>query len=218
MLQAGTPVTTRTSVGVQSALTATENAPIAPGISAVNFYTQFSNPTSPNYTWNRSLPTSLNMFLSNSLGVYFGFASEILSIQQKNANLNFDVTYLPQIKGGSKNITYGHMYGLSIVKQSKDVTGAFGVINALVEPSSLSALIGATGLPPVRRDLLTNMPTDAYKVVFYNSALISNSWIDPDGVASSNTFRNMIESITGGRLRTTEALSAAEDEINAELR
>ena len=102
LLQAGTPITSRNGQEVISVLNSKFDYPVIPSQSAVNFYTQFSNPTSPSYTWNRSLPSSFNLFLSGNLATYLGFASEIFSIQQKNSNLNFDVTYIPQIRDTTK--------------------------------------------------------------------------------------------------------------------
>jgi len=222
LLQAGTPVTVRANIGgsasVISALNYTYDYPVAPSISAINFYTQFSNPTSPSYTWNRSLPASLNYFLSGNLATYIGFASEIFNIQQKNPNLNFDVTYVPQIRPKGtltpKQAVFGRMYALAIVKQSKQVAGSYSAIMALTEPTALTSLETVTHLPPVRRALLGAKPTDASQIVFYNSALISKGWIDPDGAKSSVVFRDMIESITSGRARLSESLQRANDSLN----
>ncbi len=218
LMQAGTPITGRGPLGVTSVLNSQFNYPIAPSQSGVNFYTQFSNPTSANYSWNRSLPSSSNFFLSGNLATYIGFASEIFSIQQKNSNLNFDVTSIPQIRNAPKKSVFAHMHALAIVKQSKQIPSAFLLLKALTEAKSLKSLEVITNLPPVRRDLLSDKPTDAFRIVFYNSALISHSWIDPDPIRSSNTFRDMIESITSGRTRVTEALNTANDDLNAQLK
>lgn len=218
LMQAGTPITARNGEDVTSVLNSTLNYTIPPSQSALNFYTQFSNPTGAAYTWNRSLPTSLNFFLAGNLGMYLGFASELFPIQQKNSNLNFDVTYVPQIKNTQKQTVFGHMYALAIIKQSKQVSGAFVAINALTEAAALKAMEKETSLPPVRRDLLADKPTDAYRSVFYNSALISRAWIDPEPNASRNTFRDMIESITSGRSRIGDALVRANEELSAQLR
>lgn len=218
LLQAGTPITMRTQNGVVSVLNNGFNYPIAPSTSAVNFYTQFSNPTAGTYTWNRSLPSSFNMFLSGNLANYIGFASEVFSIQQKNSNLNFDVTYVPQIRNTPKKTVYAHMYALAIVKQSRQIGGAYLALNGLTESASLKSIESLTNLPPVRRDLLSNKPSDAFRIVFYNSALISSSWTDPNSVLSGNTFRDMIESITSGRSRTSEALLRANDELTQLLK
>lgn len=218
LLQAGTPIVSRTVNGLSSVLNSKFNYTIPPSSSAVSFYTQFSNPTSPSYTWNRSLPSSLNFFLAGNLGMYIGFASDIFSIQQKNSNLNFDVTYIPQIRNAQKKTTFGHMYALAIVKQSKQIAGAFLALDALTEALALQSLEAVTNLPPVRRDLLVNAPSDAFRIVFYNSALFSRSWIDPNPKESSNTFRVMIESITSGQSLQGEALNNADQELNAQLK
>lgn len=218
LMQAGTPITSRTGSGVQSVLNDQFGFAVAPSTSAVNFYTQFSNPTTGTYTWNRSLPSSFNMFLSGNLATYLGFSSEIFSIQQKNSNLNFDVTYVPQIRDTKKKAVFSHLYTLSIVKQSTQVSGAFMVLAALTEAKALKSIEEITNLPPVRRDLLGNKPTDDFRVVFYDSALISKSWIDPNSSLSGNVFRDMIESITSGRSRTNEALQRASSELNQLLK
>lgn len=216
MLQAGTPITSMDSTGAYSSvMDQAFTYSIPPGVSALNFYTQFSNPTADSYSWNRSLPTSLNFFLSGNLAMYFGFASEIFSIQQKNPNLNFDVASVPQIRDAKKKMNYGHIYGLAISKQSKSQAGAFSVITALTEPAPLKALESVMNLPPVRRDLISGKPTDAYRSIFYSTAFITHSWIDPDSVATTNIFKDMIESITSGRARVIGALGDASQNINA---
>jgi ABC-type glycerol-3-phosphate transport system substrate-binding protein len=218
LFQSGTPVTQRKGVNVESVLNNQLAEPVIPSNSAVNFYTQFSNPTASSYTWNRSLPNSQNLFLAGNLAMYMGFASELFSIQQKNSNLNFDVTYVPQIRNSPKKTIFGHMYGLAIVKQSKQIGPAFIAINTLTEAAPLKAMELENSLPPVRRDLLADKPTDAYRSVFYNSALYSHSWIDPDPNGTQVTFRDMIESITSGRSKISEALSRADQELSAELK
>ncbi|MFA5888991.1 MAG: extracellular solute-binding protein [Candidatus Paceibacterota bacterium] len=210
LLQAGTPITSRNGQEVISVLNSKFDYPVIPSQSAINFYTQFSNPTSPSYTWNRSLPSSFNLFLSGNLATYIGFASEIFSIQQKNSNLNFDVTYVPQIRDATRKTVFGRMHALAIVKQSKQIAGAYLAVNGLTEAVAIKELETLTNLPPVRRDLLADKPTDTFRTVFYNSALISRLWIDPDSVGSEKVFRDMIELITSGQGRVSDALDQAD--------
>lgn len=110
------------------------------------------------------------------------------------------------------------MYTLSIVKQSKQISGAYNLIMSLIQPAPIKALETVTNLPPVRRDLLADRPSDAYRVVFYDSALISHSWIDPNPTASANTFKDMIESVTGGKKSVNEAINEADRELTEQLK
>ncbi|MEQ1499990.1 MAG: extracellular solute-binding protein [Parcubacteria group bacterium] len=218
-MQAGTPITMRNQAGnINSVLNSQFDKPVVPSQAGLNFYLKFSNPTSPSYTWNRSLPTSLNFFLSGDLGIYIGFASEIFSIQQKNSNLNFHVVSVPQIRDTEKKIVFGHLYGLALVKQSKQLPGAFTAIKALTEVNSLKSLEVSTNLPPVRRDMLADKPLEAFRSVFYSSALISRSWIDPNPTETTNGFRDMIESITSGRSRVTDSLGNLNEIISSNLK
>ncbi len=218
LLQAGTPITMRSEEKIVSVLDEAFGLPRRPSESAVDFFTQFSNSNNISYTWNRSLPTSLNFFLQGRLAMYIGFSSELFSIKQKNSNLNFDVTYVPQVKDTKKKSVFGHVQALALVKQSKQTEAGFVFINAMTEQAPLKSIEEATALPPVRRDMLATVPADPFRTVFYNSAIIANSWTDPEPGNTSEIFRDMIESITGGKSMTAEAISRANSRLSAELR
>ena len=220
LLQAGTPIVSFDSQSKKyvSVLDGQFGQPISPAESTLNFYTQFSNPTSAYYSWNRALPSSLNFFLSGNLALYVGEASELFSIQQKNPNLNFDVTNIPQVRGNADKVDFAHIYATAIVKQSKSISGAFALITSLSEGPALAALEAQTNLPSARRDLLSQLPADPYRVIFYNSALIAHAFIDPDPILTSGIFRDMINSITGGQSQISDAVSAANAGLNDALK
>lgn len=213
MLQLGNPIIDLSNQNKQISLLNIGNEPISPAETSINFYTQFSNPTSLNYSWNRSLPVSVKYFLSGNLATYFGFASEISGIRLKNPNLNFDVTFIPQPRQNTQKILLSRVYGMSIVKFSTNVSPAFSVINVLTNNDSIKNISGYTGLPPVRRSLLLDKPGDAYKSVFYDSAIFSKTWADPDKKETDKIFQTLIESITSGRSRIADALSRANTEL-----
>jgi ABC-type glycerol-3-phosphate transport system substrate-binding protein len=218
MLQAGTPIVDTTGATPQSALLySATNQSVSPAESSVDFYTQFANPAGPTYSWNRAMDDSQTVFLAGNLGVYFGFASELAGLRAKNPNLNFDVAAMPQPRQATTKTIFAKIYALSIVKQSKNVSAAFQVIAALTTADSIGKLDVVTDLPPVRRDLLASLPTDPYQDIFYQSALVAKGWLDPNTQATDQTFENMIESITGGQANTGDALSTANDKLNALL-
>jgi len=204
-MQTGNPITVYGEKGFDSRL-----YPATLGsIGAINFYTDFANPVKPDYSWNRALPNSLNMFVSGDLAFYFGFASEISMIRDKNPNLNFDVTFFPQPKGASVPVTFGRMYGLAVLKSSRNSSGAFQAIMAITGRGPIGRLNQVSGLPPVRRDMLNTNPSDPYQSIFYNSAIRARGWLDPNPVASKTIFQNMIESVTGGELEAGRAIETA---------
>jgi len=183
----------------------------------LNFYTQFANPVTAQYSWNRSLVQSQNYFLLGNLATYLGLASELPGLRTKNPNLNFDVTLSPQPRQADKSVVFAHIYGLSIPKQAKNVAGAFAVVSAMTGEAGAKTLEAYTNLPPVRRALLSDTPSDPYKAVFYKSAIQSATWGDPDRQETNTIFQVMVESITSGRARITDAVRKADDELKVLL-
>jgi ABC-type glycerol-3-phosphate transport system substrate-binding protein len=186
-------------------------------IPAVKFFTQFADPADSNYSWNRGMPNDKTSFLSGVLSTYFGFASEIYDIRNKNPNLNFDAAPLPQVRTGGKAATYGRMYGFSILRSSAQPDVAYQTISVLTDPAYLSELAKTMYLPTVLNSL-DQTSSDPYIDNFNKAALISKTWIDADPVKSRQILGSMIDSLISGKRQMSEAVSQAADQYNAVLR
>lgn len=184
-----------------------------PSVAALDYFTQFSNPTNDVYSWNKSYTSDRDAFASEEAAVYFGFASEILEIQRKNPNLNFDVAPIPQIKEINKHVTYGEFYGLAVPKTASNVQGAFGVAGAFSTGLYNVNFLSSTLLQPVRKDLLSIVPNNSYQKVFYDAAIISRGWLQPNPVVVSSIFKEMVDAINSGRLNSTRAVSDADQKL-----
>jgi len=220
MLQSGTPITslqyeaTRQRLFLSSELEAQNRERlIVPAVAALNFYTQFADPLSKVYSWNRALPASLEMFASDDLAMYIGFGSEAGLIRSKNPNLNFDMALLPQSDSSPVPVTYGKMEGFAILTTSKNKTGSFAAINALTGSVFLKAYALVSGLPPVRRDLLAVPPSDAAGSILYRSALYSRGYFDPNPSKTDTIFQTMVESILSGRSSSNESLRTTNNQF-----
>ncbi|OHA89135.1 MAG: hypothetical protein A2653_02910 [Candidatus Zambryskibacteria bacterium RIFCSPHIGHO2_01_FULL_43_25] len=214
IFQAGNPIVEWQYNKFVSTLSDRRGEPISPANSALTFYTEFSNPTKAFYSWNRSLPDAQTSFVAGDLAVYFGFASELDYVRRKNPNLNFDVSIMPQSRNSGRNTTFGQLYGLAIIKNSKNIAGAYQIARALTTRESVAAFVENLKLPPPRRDLLAELPSDQFLSVFYKSALWARGWHDPDPEETEVLFREMIESITGGRVRQEQAIADTHGRIN----
>jgi ABC-type glycerol-3-phosphate transport system substrate-binding protein len=213
-MQAGTPVTYWGAGEVTNSFADTLGKPTIPADAAINFYTEFANPAKASYSWNRSLPNSTNYFLGGDLALYFGFADEIRLLQIRNPNLNFDVALVPISREGGTDTSIANFYGFAITRSSRNPNAAFAVASILSGAEAARAFSEDLLLPPVRRDLLAERQTDSYMSVFYESAIRSKTWLDPDPQKTDAIFKNMIESITSGRARTGEAITRVHREIN----
>jgi len=218
LLQLGNPVTVSASNGLASAI---GNSSAFQGedstTQVLNFFTEFTDPTSPEYSWNRGLPSADSDFLSGGLAVYFGFASEINQLRNENPNINFDAAALPQVRNGSVKAVYGTIYGLSILKSSSNPTNSYSVIQILTDPSNLPTLVSLTYLPPARLDMIGAGTTDPYLSIFYSEALITKSWADIDPTQSNAILSNMVESVTSGASSVHQAITDANNLYNLSL-
>lgn len=199
LLQLGDPIVSfdkglyEAKFGFQTPISST------PAQTAIGFYTQFSNPVAPLYSWNALLPRSRDMFIQGRLAFYIGFASELQEIQRQNINLNFDITMIPQREGTNRNVTYAHMYAFALSKQTKNAQSAFSVASSLGNGSQTSVLAQNIGLAPVRRDLLsTKNPNDVYSDILHKSALISYSWFNPNTKVMYQYFKDTIDPVIRG--------------------
>ncbi len=219
MLQAGTSIVRVDQNG--SAFSALTERPSGvsemPAASVVAFYTQFSNPSKTTFTWNRGIGDAQTFFLAGNLATYFAFASENKTLLRKNPNLNFDISNLPQPRDVKVPAVYAKLYGLALMKAGKDPAAAFQVLAVLADKTFIDAFTQQTGFAPSRRDLLSVAPADPALAVSYRSSLVARSWLDPDPVATAAIFRRMIDSVTSGKYRPSEAVGVASQELQALL-
>ncbi len=211
------PIDDRLSISLLQA-TAEQGDSNQPVIAALRYYTEFSNPIKSVYSWNRALNESRRTFLSGDLAFYFGFASELEDISRSNPNLNFDIQTFPQINGDETLATFGNMQGLAVAQSTDNFAGSVRVAALLSSDTVLRVLEESTQLPPITRSLLSEPVTDDIRPILYESALISRGWLEPDRDRVDIIFRDMIESISSGRLRISEAVSEAQVELNNLLR
>jgi multiple sugar transport system substrate-binding protein len=214
MLQTGNQLVKRNGATLKSAI-AESSFPIP---LVFDFYTQFSNPTLPIYSWNRALPNSREMFLSGDLAIYFGFGSELANLRNLNPNLDFDVAPFPQRELSEVRAVAGRVYGLAVLKGSSNPLNAFQVISKLVVPSEANELSTAINLPPARRDALAIIPTDSiYRTLFHRSSVFVRTWHNPESSILDSILNRSVGAITSGSQTSKAVVDRANQEIDNAL-
>jgi len=217
IMQAGSPIVVpdpSTGSFMSSLYQKSPTSALIPAVSALTFFTDYSNPKKTVYSWNSSLPSSKNFFLSGNLATYFGFASEAADIASKNPNLNFDVTMMPQTLDATAKATFGELYGFAFLKSSPNTAAAFNLISVLTSAPAVADFLQFEGGAPARVDLITAGTADPQKTVFYNSAIIAKSWVDPNMDATDQIFAGMVSDVTSGNLDVDSAVQKADTKLN----
>ena len=191
----------------------------APAESALAFYTGFSNPSKISYSWNRALPNSRDMFIAGKLAMYFGFASEYVSVSDSNPHLNFDVADVPQVKDAPLQATFGKIYGLAVSKNSSYAAGQAiaAVYGMAMSDEALGLMMENAKLPPARRDILSAGTLDSVLAVFYKGAIQAKGWLEPDSRAVSDMVEDMIDSVVSGKKNFSKAVMDMLDLLRAEI-
>jgi ABC-type glycerol-3-phosphate transport system substrate-binding protein len=220
LLQNNNPIVRKNETSYVSVLNSNPmSLTVSPVDAVLTFFTQFSNPSNTAYSWNGSLPTSLDMFTGSKLAFYIGRASELFNIESVNPNLSFDITQIPQIKDSTTKSTFGELYAVVVSNKSTNMNSAFQVAGKLSTGDSAKSLSVATSLPPASRALLSDKPTDnSYLFTFFNSALISKSWSDPDKNKSDLIFKELIENILSNRASMSESINKAQGQLDLLLK
>lgn len=209
-MQAGNPVTVRDSTGVlQPALQARTGAIAQPAQSALTFYASFANPSLDIYSWNRSQKKSIEAFAAGDLGLFIGLASEEPFIRRQNPNLNFGIAPIPQLRDAERSIDGGYAYGFAIPRASKNPQGALTAAYLLASKEASKALATSFGISSIRRDALSE-PAQGNDDLFNKMTIITRLWEDPNPQETDRIFRDMIEGITSGAAKISEALQRAD--------
>jgi len=217
VLQGGTKIVEKDTLNVT--LNEKGSVSATPAISALTFYTNFSNPSKISYSWNRALPNSRDMFITGKLAMYFGFAGEYTGISDANPHLNFDVAAVPQVKDSPLEATFGKIYGLAVSKNSPYAVGqALTAVFNMAMDQEVAVLLGENAkLPSARRDILSGGTLDAVLSVFYRAAVQARGWLEPDSKAVSDMVEDMIDSIVSGKKNFSKAVLDMVDLLKAEI-
>jgi ABC-type glycerol-3-phosphate transport system substrate-binding protein len=206
ILQSGNPLMVEVGSVLQPAISGLTSKNIPSIVPVLRFYTDFADPVKNIYSWNRALPESKESFLSGDLAVYFGFSTELLELREKNPNLNFDVASIPQIRDYPLRMTFGKTQGIAVLNASAQKDLAFYVAKYITTPNSTILFADINHKISSSREVLAKIPTDPIKKIFYDSTIISKSWLDPNSEKTSSIFKSVIENIISGRVTMEEAV------------
>lgn len=219
-MQAGYEITKRTDTGVRSTLTAQVGQVFgtSPAESALNFYTEFANPTKTVYSWNRSLPESRQAFIAGDLALYLGFASERADLSLANPNLDFDMAPAPAPGTATTRMSYARAYAFAIPRATGNYEGALRAAMTLSGKDAVPLFARSLGMAPAHRASLAPAQGDLYESVFYPEALVARGWLSPAPADTDRIFATMVTNVASGRETVAGAITTANQSLDAALR
>jgi len=236
IMQANGQITGVDSEGILRSQLAVQNGSNA-AVTALDFYTEFADPSQPDYSWSRAFPNAQSAFAASDVAMYVGHASENGSISATNPNLNFAMAPLPQIRTGQYTIDTSRVYALALSRNAHNPTGALTMAFLIASPDFIGPLAKNLGMASALRRVIstdatpvqtTNDTSAALQKLVSNTpktpgtlvdteANISKAWIDPDPDKTGALFRDMIESTVSGELKSVDAVQRADKQMGTIL-
>lgn len=183
-----------------------------PSFQALEFYTDFANPNKDVYTWNDTMPNSLEAFVSGRAAFFFGYAYQYDLIRSRAPKLNLGLAKIPQIEGNPQKNFANYWYWV-VAKKSTNQDLAWNFLMQLTQPDLLQKVLDKAKRPSARKSLLTAQLQDERVGVFASQVLTATSWYrGKDSAAMERAFREMITAVLGGT-PTIRAVRFAADQI-----
>jgi len=126
-----------------------------PGKDALAFYISFSNPSSPNYTWNSSLTNSRQAFLDGKVAMLIDYPEFEEEILQKQVDISYRVTAVPQVYKDKDHANFARYYVATVTKSAKNQRLAATLAKQLVIDAGANLANGWPGSSSARKEELT---------------------------------------------------------------
>lgn len=149
-----------------------------PGVDAVRFYTDFANPTKEVYTWNESMPSSLDAFVNGQTAMFLGYSYHLPIIRTLAPKLNVAVASLPQIstEDQAQQVNYGNYWAEGVSKDSANQDYAWNFVLFATDEDNVTSYLADAKKPTALRSLIASQLNDEDIGVFAAQLLTAQTW------------------------------------------
>lgn len=220
MLQDGTAAynSSRTNATLSREVVGASGERYSPGIQALDFYTQFSNPAKEVYTWNVKNNQSVDAFSSGQAAMMLSYAYLKPVIQSKAPLLNFGIAPVPQIDLSKPKVNFANYYAEAVSKGSPHAAVAWDFLKFATSADSLRQYYSLHKQAAPRKDLISEQISDSDVGVFAEGALTAKTFYKPDPSAVEGILARMIDDVVLRNKTSQQAVSTANQLLDDLLR
>ncbi|MFH1173146.1 MAG: extracellular solute-binding protein [bacterium] len=190
-----------------------QKAEVIPGEAALVFYTDFASPAKTAYTWNDTLPNSLDAFIQGKSAMFFGYAYNLPTIKANAPKLNFDIAKLPQIEGNPE-MNYANYWLETVSNKSQNIDVAWDFIQFATKAEQVASHLAKAKKPTALRSLINSQLEDLELGTFASQVLTAKSWYQgQDAAAAEKIFTDMIDAVLTGSAKTSDILRIGAQQI-----
>jgi multiple sugar transport system substrate-binding protein len=148
-----------------------------PGIDAIRFYMDFSDPTKDVYSWNGDLDNSLEMFMQGRLAILYGYSYLVPIIKAQAPKLNFSVRKFPQVEGSTANVNVADYWVEVVSKKSQARAEAWDFVQFMANnPENVKMYLNKTNRLSALRSIIAEQSTKDELSVFAEQLYNARTW------------------------------------------
>ena len=152
-----------------------QGAPTAPGISVMNFYTDFANVTRDTYTWNEELENALDKFVNGSLAFFFGYSYHAPVIKARAPQLNVEILPMLQLNP-EQPVNTANYWVQAVTDKSKHKNEAWALVNFLTHSKANKDYLDQALRPSALRAYISGQLDNVALYPFTSQVLVASSW------------------------------------------
>lgn len=206
-----------------------------PGMRAIIFYSEFSDPQKEIYTWNQEQPNSINAFANQKAAMMFGYSYQVSNLLAVSPDLKYGISAMPQLEN-STPINISNVWTPVVTQKDncilspEELSGlidckklAWSFLSFVAQKENSQKYLASTGKPAARKDLIGEQINSNSKLGIFASqaetARTYNKFNDNiDGILSDmldeiDLDRNNLENIVNEAVGKIEKLKAADNDI-----
>lgn len=164
-----------------------------PALNALEFYTDFANPTKEVYSWNEDAPNSFDAFANGQAAFFLGYSYHVPLLRTVAPRLNFSIAPAPQI-AGAKEVNYAN-YWVETVAADSDVSDwAWDFILYAADEENVGSYLEGARKPAAHRNLISGQLDDEELGTFAEQVLTAESWYQGNDVdAAEEALKDLID-------------------------
>lgn len=178
---------------------------------ALQFYTDFAQPTKETYTWNIQQPPSTEMLANGRAAMGFVTPVTAKQLRKQYPSLPLIITTAPQLSQDSNPVTVANYWVYGIAKNSPNATKAWGVLQQLATNKTLLKNLAQNHKRgPTLRDVAQELQTndDSELVALANQSLAARGWYHGfDKTKADQGFSKIIDAVIKNEKTIIQALN-----------
>lgn len=220
MMQNGAEMMRNNQVTFQRIPEAMSGSDYNPGLEALRFYTDFASINKEVYSWNESLPDSIEMFSQGNLAIMFGYSYHLDTIKSLSPRLNFSVSKLPQIENSPYSINFANYWVEVVSHKSEHINEAWDFIKFATQEEQVTSYLESTNRPTALRSLVDRQSQENEEIrVFIDQLLTADSWYRGRNPESAETaIKTMVKDALNTEEELINILNTGASRVNQTIR